>query len=143
GTFIYQGTSGSQTVGAASYTNLTLQDAATKSVPAGLFVSGTYSVAGGGRSYAGTFTYNGGDGSVQSVIGGESYVSLSIAGATDTSSASYKLATGTFTVSSGLTVNSGNTLDMGSFTINSLDTSVSTNSGKVRWAAGNVFVKVL
>lgn len=142
GTFIYENSTTSQSIGAASYANLTLSGGAgatgQKSFPsATVSVSGMYSVGGANRDYgSGTFAYN--STTAQTVLSGESYNNLTIANAIDTSVANYKTAGGSLYVAGALAINSGNTLDMGSNTFTTLGSG--SNSGKIRWAASNVVV---
>ncbi len=108
-------------------------------MPATFAVSGTYTVAGGtgARNYSGsTMTYNAS--SAQTILSSESYNNLTIASATDTSTANYKTAAGALTVGGTLTINAGNTLDMGNFAGSSF--AAATNSGKIKWARSNVYV---
>ncbi len=77
GTFGYTASSGSQSIATATYSGtLALSGAGTKTVGS-VNVSGTYSVAGGARTYDGTFTYNG---SGAQTILGEGYDSLVLSG---------------------------------------------------------------
>jgi hypothetical protein len=57
----------------------------------------------------------------------------------DTSAARYKTAAAALTVSGVLTVNAGNTLDMQSFSGSTFGGG-STNSGKIRWSADNIYI---
>lgn len=67
------------------------------------------------------------------------YGNLTIVGAVDTSAARYKTAAAALTVSGVLTVNAGNTLDMQSFSGSTFGGG-STNSGKIRWSADNIYI---
>ncbi len=139
GSFKYTGGS-PQTLGSANYASLDLSGAGTKTFPTAVGVSGAYTIQGGAgaRTYTGnTFTYNGT--TAQTVLGGESYNNLTMASATDTAAANYKTASAAFTVAGALTINSGNTLDMVSYSTSTFGGG-SANSGKIRWSASNVYV---
>lgn len=149
GTFKYQAASGTQSIGAATYSNLTLEGGATtsgqKDFPTGtVTVAGVYAASGADRYYGlttSTFAYGGSAASVaQSVVGGESYHNLTITGASDTTFtvAGHKKAAGNFSVGGALTIAANNVLDMASSSITSLGSGA--NSGKIMWASGNTYV---
>ena len=136
--FKYNG-GAAQNIGTANYSSLDLSGVGGKTFPATVGVSGAYTVQGGtgARTYAlNTFTYNGT--SAQTVLGGESYNNVTIASATDTSAANYKTASAAFTVAGTLTINAGNTLDMGSYAASTF--AAGSNNGKIRWSFNNVYV---
>lgn len=143
GTFVYQNAATSQTLGASNYNNLTLTGGSGATgqknfPPATVAVSGTYTVSGGNRNYGtGTFAYA--SSTAQTVMSSENYYNLSITGASDTSAANYKTADGNLSVSGALTVNAGNTLDMQGYSSSTFGAG-SSNSGKIRWSASNVYV---
>lgn len=147
GQFAYQATSGTQTVGTATYNTLTLQSGAAanglKQFPAGtVTVLGTYAASGANRDYAlGTFAYGATAGS-QNVVGGASdaYNNLTITGsATDTSV--YKNVTlGSLKVTNNLLVAANNSLNMNGFDFASAPAGGSSNSGKILYKGGNTVV---
>ncbi len=96
----------------------------------GSFTQNTYSLTGG------TVIYN--NSIAQNVIG-TTYNNLTITNATDTTTANYKKATGSLTLSGNLLINSNNTLDMQGFNITTPGAG-SSNSGKIKWQAGNAYV---
>ena len=98
----------------------------------GLFTQNTYTFTGTND----TVIYN--SSTAQNVIGA-SYYNLKISSATDTTLANYKTATGLLTLSGNLIINSGNTLDMQGYST-SVFGAGSSNSGKIKWSAGNVYV---
>ena len=150
GTFVYYKATGSQDLGAASYTNLTLQGGTgatgKKVMPSGtLNVSGTFSIAGGDRDYStntNTFAYTGATSSTnQTIYSSESYYNLSISGASDTtfSTAGRKQADGNLSVTNDFTLAANNVLDMqGNTTITAGGTA--TNSGKLMWQGNNTYI---
>ena len=150
GTFVYYKATGSQDLGAASYTNLTLQGGTgatgKKVMPSGtLNVAGTFSIAGGDRDYStnsNTFAYTGASSSTnQTVYSSESYYNLSISGASDTtfSTAGRKQADGNLSIANNFTVAATNVLDMqGNTTITAGGTAA--NSGKIMWQGNNTYI---
>jgi hypothetical protein len=109
GTFIYQNSTTSQTLGAANYTNLTLSGGSgstgQKNFPSGTVgVSGIYSVAGADRNYgSGTLMYN--STSAQNILGGESYNNLTL------DQASLKTVQSSINVSGSISLSNGSTID--------------------------------
>lgn len=147
GTFIYENATTSQSIGGATYENLTLQSGAgalgQKNFGATTVnVSGTYAASGATRDYGtGTLAYVGtGASATQSVLGGESYFNLAISGAGDSTFTigGRKAASAGLTASNGLTIAANNVLDMGTFALTAPGTNA--NSGKIRWAGNNTFV---
>lgn len=140
GTFIYQAATGTQSIGTANYTNLTLGGgsgaAGQKNFPAGTVgVSDMYSVSGGSRSYGtGTFVYNGT--SAQSVAG-EGYNNLTIATTGGYATASAAI---TLTGTGNLVINSGSTLDMAGFNSSTFPGGSNNNAGTIRWSGDNAYV---
>jgi hypothetical protein len=61
GNMRYTASSGTQNVQARYYTNLEMDGASAKAIPDAVYVSGTYTAAGGNRTYSGTFYYDGTD----------------------------------------------------------------------------------
>ncbi|MFA6455221.1 MAG: hypothetical protein WCW40_00255 [Bacteroidota bacterium] len=145
GTFIYNRATTTQTLGAASYTNLTLANGTgatgQKNFPAGtVTVTGTYTTGGADRSYgSGTFAYAGT--SAQNVLGGaaESYNNVTISGSADTSTHK-TLTVGNLTVANNLSISANNTLDFGSFTTAGALAGTVDNSGKTMWASSNTYI---
>jgi hypothetical protein len=143
GTFIYQATTGTQSISTANYTTLTLSGGSgatgQKNFPTGtVSVSGTYSVSGADRSYGtGTFVYNGT--AAQNIIAGASnqYNNLSLSGTADTS-IHKTVTTGNLTVNGDLTIGTNTNLDMAAYT-GTFGGSAS-NSGKIMWQVGNAYV---
>ncbi len=140
GTFIYYAASGSQTLGAASYLNLTLTGgsgtAGQKNFPSDtVSVRGSYALGGANRSYGtGVFAYAGT--AAQTVFSSEAYAGLLITGAADTST--HKTVNGALTLTGALAIAANNTLDM----LNYSGTfgSGSTNAGKIIWQGNNAYV---
>jgi hypothetical protein len=147
GTFIYENATTSQSIGGATYQNLTLQSGSGASGQKNfnattVNVSGTYAASGANRNYGtGTIAYVGtGASATQSVLGGESYYNLTISGAADTTFGvgGYKQASAALTATNGLTIAANNVLDMQNFGLTAPGTNA--NSGKIRWAGSNTFV---
>ncbi|MFA6469684.1 MAG: hypothetical protein WCW35_12355 [Bacteroidota bacterium] len=145
GTFIYNRATTTQSLGAASYTNLTLANGTgatgQKNFPAGtVTVTGTYTTGGADRSYgSGTFVY--GSTAAQNVLGGaaEPYNNVTISGSADTST--HKTVTvGNLTVANNLSISANNTLDFGSFTTAGALAGTIDNSGKTMWASSNTYI---
>jgi hypothetical protein len=59
GNMRYTASSGTQNVQARYYTNLEMDGPSAKAIPDAVYVSGTYTAAGGNRTYSGTFYYDG------------------------------------------------------------------------------------
>lgn len=144
GTFIYENATTSQTLGGANYTNLTLQGGSgasgQKNFPAATVgIAGTFTVSGANRDYTGsTVNYNGA--SAQSVISGESYNNLTVSGATDTSTANEKTASGSLSIAGALSIAANTALDMGSNSFSTLGSGSLAGTGKIRWAGSNSHV---
>ncbi len=140
GTFIYNASSGSQTLGAASYLNMTLSGGSgatgQKNFPADtVSVRGIYAISGANRNYgSGVFAYAGA--AAQTVFSSEAYAGLTITGAADTSV--HKTADGNLTLSGALFIAANNTLDMLGF--GGTFGSGSMNSGKIMWQGNNAYV---
>jgi hypothetical protein len=147
GLFIYEASSGTQSVGTATYNDLTVQAGAgaagQKNFPTGtVAVTGAYTATGATRNYGlttSTFEYAGiTASSTQTVVGGESYNNLTIAGAVaDTGfvAGGHKKANASLSVAGALTIAANNVLDMQSNSITTLGSGA--NSGKIMWAASN------
>lgn len=104
--------------------------------------SGTINLTGSWTN-SGTFTSGTGstvdyNGSGPQSVAGLNYYHLTISGATDTLAAYYKTVQSSTNVSGVLTINSGSTLDIGTFTSSTI--AGGTNSGKIRWSGSNVYV---
>jgi hypothetical protein len=121
--------------GARTTNSVTLVNGGTIGIAA-TFTNSASFTSGGYITTNNTVDYNGS--SAQSVTS-FTYNNLTVSNAVDTSAANYKTAASTLTVGGTLTVNSGNTLDMGSFSSSTFGGG-STNSGKIRWSADNVYV---
>lgn len=138
GTVEFNGT-GAQTIPAFNYTNLTSSSTGART----LVSSGTIGIAGSFTLGTNLYTVTGSlidyNGTSAQTIASFTYNNLTVSNAVDTSAANYKTAANTLTVGGALTINSGNTLDMGSFASSTFGGS-STNSGKIRWSADNVYV---
>jgi hypothetical protein len=59
GNMRYTASAGTQNVQARYYTNLEMDGPSAKAIPDAVYVSGTYTAAGGNRTYSGTFYYDG------------------------------------------------------------------------------------
>lgn len=149
GTFVYYGTT---TLGNANYSNLTLRNANTFTMPAGtVAVGGTYKVEGVPTSIAyttnsGTFAYSGA--SAQTILGGatHTYFKLNVTGSADTSIANAKTANGAINITAnaaaGFFVLGNTTMDMQSNTISLGAGAVDSVQGgaRIRWSSNNAFV---
>ena len=150
GTFNYYKTTATQTIGTATYSNLTLSGGTgatgKKIFPSGtVSASGTYTVGGADRDYStnsSTFAYAGATASTnQTILSTESYYNLSLTGASDTTftTAGRKRANGNLSVANNFTVSANNVLDMqGNTSITFGGTG--TNSGKIMWQGDNTYV---
>lgn len=105
--------------------------------------NGAYNI-GGNWTNNGTFTPGTStvtmDGISSQLLSGTTSITfnnLTIVGATDTSAANYKIVQTTTSITGILTVSSGNTLDLGTFTSSIAS---GANNGKIRWAGSNVYV---
>jgi hypothetical protein len=105
-------------------------------------IAGNWTNNSGGAAFdagSSTVVFNGG---TSQTLGGSAstiFNNLAISNAADTTQPNYKTVGVAIAVSGTLTINSGNTLDMQSFSGSSFGAG-STNNGKIRWSGSNVFV---
>ena len=160
GTVIYNdNTTGSQTIAAVNYNNLSLDatgGSSTRAFGAGTIgIAGTYTPQVGGtvtRNYGtSTVNYNGSAAFgtlAQNVIGGETYNNLGVSGglaAADTGSHK-TVTTGNIALNGGLgtlTIGNNTNLDMKTFTGSWAAASTLPSSSKIMWAGNNAFVSGL
>lgn len=138
GTVNFNG-SGSQTIPALNYYNLTSSSTGARTLAnSGIIsISGTFTK--GTNSYTVTSSTVSFNGSGAQTIPSFTFNNLTITGAADTSSSNYKTEAGTLTVNGILTVAAGNTLNMSTFSSSTFGAS-SVNYGKIRWAGSNYYV---